>query len=71
MKKRLYKSRNDKKLEGVCAGIANFLNVDPTLVRVIYALATIFSVGIPGVIAYIVLAAIMPVEPYEERKFPK
>lgn len=66
MKKRLYKSRNDKKLEGVCAGIANFLNVDPTLVRVIYALATIFSVGIPGVIAYIVLAAIMPVEPYEE-----
>ncbi|HZK39740.1 MAG TPA: PspC domain-containing protein [Clostridia bacterium] len=66
MKKRLYKSRYDKKLEGVCAGIASFLNLDPTLVRAIYALVTIFSAGIPGVIAYIVLAAIMPVEPDDE-----
>lgn len=65
MKKRLYKSRNDKKLEGVCAGIADYFNLDPTLVRAVYALVTIFSVGIPGVIAYIVLAAVMPVEPYE------
>lgn len=66
MKKRLYKSRSDKKLEGVCAGIADFFNMDPTLVRAIYALVTIFSTGIPGVIAYIVLAAIMPVEPDEQ-----
>ncbi len=66
MKKRLYKSRSDKKLEGVCAGIADFFNMDPTLVRAIYALVTIFSAGIPGVIAYIVLAAIMPVEPDEQ-----
>ncbi len=66
MGKKLYKSRNDKKLEGVCAGVANYFNLDPTLVRAVYALVTIFSAGIPGVIAYIVLAAIMPVEPYEQ-----
>ena len=66
MGKKLYKSRNDKKLEGVCAGVANYFNLDPTLVRAVYALVTIFSAGIPGVIAYIVLAAIMPVEPYDQ-----
>jgi phage shock protein C len=66
MNKRLYKSRNDKMIDGVCGGIANYLNVDPTLVRAICALITIFSAGIPGIIVYIVFAVIMPVEPYEE-----
>ena len=42
MGKKLYKSRNDKKLEGVCAGVANYFNLDPTLVRAVYALVTIF-----------------------------
>ena len=63
MNKRLYKSRNDKMIEGVCGGIASYFNMDPTLVRALYALITIFSVGVPGVIAYVLLAIIMPVEP--------
>ena len=66
MKKRLYKSRNDKKIDGVCAGIANFFNIDPTLVRAIYALVTIFSAGFPGILVYIALAFIIPVEPDEQ-----
>ena len=66
MNKKLYKSRTDKMIEGVCGGIAKYLNLDPTIVRVLFALITIFSVGVPGVIAYIVLAVIMPVDPDEQ-----
>ena len=53
-------------IEGVCGGIATYFNMDPTLVRALYALITIFSVGVPGIIAYIVLAVIMPVDPNEQ-----
>ncbi len=60
MSKKLYKSETDKKLDGVCAGIAEYFDVDPTLIRAGYALITIISAFIPGIIAYIVLAIIMP-----------
>lgn len=58
--KRLYKSSTDKKLDGVCAGIADYANVDPTLVRVGYAVLTVLSGVFPGLILYVVLAVIMP-----------
>ncbi len=61
MDKKLYKSRTDKKLCGVCAGVANFLNVDPTIVRLLWALAVLFAGG--GVLLYIAAALIMPEEP--------
>lgn len=61
MKKRLYKSNTDKKLDGVCAGIANYFNIDPTLVRLAWV---IFSLaGGSGVLAYIIAAIVMPREP--------
>lgn len=60
MSKKLYKSEIDKKLDGVCAGIAEYFDVDPTLIRAGYALITIISAFIPGLFAYIVLAIIMP-----------
>ena len=60
--KRLYKSATDKKLEGVCAGIAEYLDVDPTLIRLIYVVLTMFTGIIPGVVAYIILALIVPKE---------
>lgn len=60
MKKLLYKSEDDKKLEGVCAGIAEYFDTDPTLVRVGYAFITILTGVVPGLIAYIVLSVIMP-----------
>jgi phage shock protein C len=49
-------------LAGVCAGIGKYLDLDPTLIRVLYALATIFTFIIPCVIAYIVLAFVIPSE---------
>ena len=59
MEKRLFKS-DDKKLAGVCAGLAEYFDLDPTLVRVAYAFLTVFSAGFPGVLLYIVLAIVMP-----------
>jgi phage shock protein C len=58
--KKLYKSSTDKKIFGVCAGVANFFNIDPTIVRVIYACAAIFTTGFPFALLYIVLAFILP-----------
>ena len=58
--KKLYKSTNNKMLSGVCAGFADFIGIDPTIVRVIYALASFFTGGFPGVIVYIMLAIIIP-----------
>ena len=51
---------NDRILGGVCAGIADWLGWDPTLVRVAYLILTLFSAAFPGVLAYIILWIIMP-----------
>ncbi len=61
MEKKLYKSATDKKIDGVCAGIAEYFNVDPTLVRLLWVLATFFAGA--GVLAYIAAAIIMPRKP--------
>lgn len=58
--KKLYKSSTDKKICGVCAGVANFFNIDPTIVRVIYAAVALFTTGIPFTLLYILLAFILP-----------
>lgn len=58
MKKRLYKSATDKKLCGVCGGIAEYFDMDPTLVRLAWVAFTLL--GGSGIIAYIVAAIIMP-----------
>lgn len=69
MKKHLYKS-NDRVLAGVLGGLANYFNLDPTLVRVLFALATVFSGFFPLIFFYIIAAVIMPSEPsYEDRRF--
>ena len=60
MKKRLYKSMTDKKIAGVCGGIAENLNVDSTIVRLI-CIALVFGWG-TGLLAYIVAALIMPIK---------
>ncbi len=60
-KKRLYRSRADRRVAGVCGGIADYLAVDPTIVRIIWALFAI--AGGPGVVLYIILAAIIPEDP--------
>ena len=55
--KKLTKSANDRKLCGVCGGIAEYLNVDPTVIRL---LAVLLCCTGSGLIAYIVAALIMP-----------
>jgi len=56
--KRLYKSRVDKKICGVCGGIAEYFNIDPTLVRLAWVVAVLFFGT--GLLAYIIAAIIMP-----------
>ena len=57
-RKRLYKSRNNKMICGVCAGIADYFNIDPSIVRVLWAVLAL-AVG-TGVLAYIACAIILP-----------
>lgn len=59
--KRLYRSRKQRQVAGVCGGIADYLSIDPTLVRLVWALLAL--IGGPGVVLYIILAVIVPEEP--------
>lgn len=60
--KKLIRPANDVKIAGVCAGIANYFDFDVTIVRIIYAALTVFTVGFPGVLLYLLLMLIMPKE---------
>lgn len=61
-RKRLMRSSTDKKLGGVCAGLADYLDLDATLVRVLWVLA-VFCGG-TGLLLYVVLWIVLPVEPF-------
>ena len=61
MNKRLYKSRDNRMLAGVCGGIAEYFDIDPTLVRLGWALFC--ALGGSGIIAYIIAAVIIPESP--------
>lgn len=62
MNKKLYRSRKDKMLGGVSGGLADYFDIDPTLVRVLFVLSLIF--GGMGFIAYVILWIIVPEEPF-------
>ena len=47
---------------GVLAGIANYFDIDPTIVRIVYVVLSIASIGFPGLIAYLIMWAIIPEE---------
>ncbi|WP_276866164.1 PspC domain-containing protein [Mediterranea massiliensis] len=64
--KKLRRPRTGRMLAGVCAGIANYFALDPTVIRVVYTLATIFT-AFSGVIIYFLLMLIIPEE--ENRYF--
>jgi phage shock protein PspC (stress-responsive transcriptional regulator) len=61
--KRLYRSRTNKMVAGVCAGIGDYTNIDPTVVRLLFLLVTFFSGVVPGLIAYFVMMIVIPEEP--------
>jgi len=62
MYKKLYKVRFGAKIDGVCAGLANYVGMDHTIMRLIWVIGTLF-LQVPGVLAYIICSLIMPREP--------
>lgn len=66
--KKLYRSRKDTKIAGVCGGIAEYFNVDSTIIRLLAVLTIFFGGG--GIIAYIIAWIIIPLEPVEEELAP-
>lgn len=62
MYKKLYRSNTDKMIGGVSGGIAEYFEIDPTIVRILFVLAVFFGGG--GLIAYIILWIIVPEKPY-------
>ena len=60
MEKRLYRSRSDRMIWGVCGGMAKYFDMDPTIVRIIFVLL-IFANGL-GILAYIIMAIVVPLE---------
>jgi phage shock protein C len=59
--KKLYRSRKDRWLAGICGGIAHYFELDPTIIRVLFVLLSVFAGG--GILAYIILWLIIPEEP--------
>ena len=59
--KRLVRSRTERMIGGVCGGLGEFLNVDVTLVRLLFVLGAIF--GGPGLVVYLVMLFVVPEEP--------
>ena len=62
MEKKLYRSVKDKKLCGVCSGMAEYFSIDPTLIRLGCVLLSLFG---PGLLIYIVCALVIPEKPDE------
>jgi phage shock protein C len=61
--KKLYRSRADRMVGGVCGGLGKYLSLDATVVRLIAVVLMVLTGVIPGVIVYLVLMLIVPLEP--------
>lgn len=61
--KKLYRIRTGRKILGVCGGLANYFDIDPTIVRVVFALIGLFWGA--GILAYFIMALVIPENPYE------
>jgi phage shock protein PspC (stress-responsive transcriptional regulator) len=65
MQKKLYLSDTDKKIAGVCGGIAEYFDIDSTLVRLAWIFLLFPTAFVGGVIAYFLAAAVIPRRPYD------
>ena len=63
--KRLYRSRNDKIIAGVCGGIAAYSRIDPVIIRLAWALITLFSLLFVGIVVYLICWIVIPEAPEE------
>jgi len=61
--KKLYRSKKDRFIGGVFGGLGDYLQIDPTLLRLLFAVFVVFTGIIPGVITYLVAIFIIPEEP--------
>jgi phage shock protein C len=61
MEKRIYRSRDERVIWGVCSGLAKYFDVDPTIIRIIAVLTLFFACT--GILIYIILTIIIPLEP--------
>jgi phage shock protein C len=60
--KKLYRSRTDQMIAGVCGGLGKYLGVDPTLIRLAFVLLLLFGVG-SGLLVYLAVMLLVPLEP--------
>jgi phage shock protein C len=63
--KKLYRSRSHKVLAGVCGGLAEYFDVDPSVIRIIWIILTAMTGVAPGILAYAIAALVIPQEPDE------
>jgi phage shock protein C len=63
--KKLYLSETDKKLGGVCGGLGEYFEKDPTVIRILFVLLTLLSFGL-GLVAYIAMWLVMPKKPHAQ-----
>jgi phage shock protein C len=68
--KRLYRSRSERMIAGVCGGMGKYLGLDATVIRLLFALLTLFTGVVPGLILYIVLMFVIPDEPLSSPPAP-
>jgi phage shock protein C len=66
--KRLYRSRKERMIGGVCGGIGEYFNIDPTLVRLLFVVFAL--TGGSGVLAYLVFLIVVPEEPFDAPQSP-
>lgn len=69
--KRLFRLAGDKKIAGICSGLARYLNVDVTLVRILVVAITAITGFVPGIVSYMIVWMIMPLETYIEAPRPE
>lgn len=62
MDKKLYRSESNKMIAGVCGGIGEYFDVDPTLIRLAWAVLSVFTAIFGGIVLYIIAMIIMPSE---------
>jgi phage shock protein C len=62
--RRLYRSRKDRMIAGVCAGLGEYLSIDPTVIRILFVL--LFLAGFSGILIYLIMLFIIPEEPLIE-----
>ena len=60
MTKKLYRSNENKVIAGVLGGIADYFDIDPVLVRLLYLMATLFTGVAPGIICYVIAIFVVP-----------